>query len=262
MTQRLWTVAPATTLDRAIELMDERALRHLPVVEGETLIGVISDRDLLQATGWLHPRECEALEAPLSQVGDLPMRKVEFCGPDDELGLLLERFVKGRVGSLPVVDGGRLLGIVTVTDILRAYSRAARRGSIRGAVHDRIEPHMTRDPLSVAMDASGDEVAKAMRQAGVRHLLVTNGPALVGIVSDRDVRGAIGRGQLETLLAEDMMTPDPQTAAPGTTLASAALLLTAERISALPVVDGDAVVGVLTTSDLLIPCAIALRDLD
>jgi len=259
MTRSPVTVSRGTSLDRAMDLMDERQVRHLPVVEAGALLGVVSDRELLEATGWLHPREREVLEASVTRVGDLELEHLEGIGPEDELERVLERFVKTRAGALPVVEGEHLVGIVSEADVLRAYADAARAGRIPGAEDDFVQRHMSRDLVTVGPDASGDELLAEMREEKVRHVLVVDDGELVGIVSDRDVRAAIGRGQLETLLVSELMAAEPQTVGPRTSLASVAALLTAERISALPVVERGRVVGLVSTLDVLIPCAIALQ---
>ena len=53
MTVEPVTIAPSATPDEAVRLMDEHGVRHLPVLEGGKLLSVVSDRDLLEATGWL-----------------------------------------------------------------------------------------------------------------------------------------------------------------------------------------------------------------
>ena len=154
-----------------------------------------------------------------------------------------------------------MAGLVTEVDVLRAYADACRRDAIQADRDARIEAHMTRDPATINGDASGDEAAALMRGGNVRHLPVLEDGKMVGILSDRDVRKGKGRGQLELSLVRELMSPVPATAAPDARLSSVALILSAERISALPIVQDDQLVGITTTIDVMIPCALALQGL-
>jgi len=255
------TVQAKASIDRVMDLMDEHDVRHLVVLDDGGLAGVLSDRDVLDATGWLHPRQREVLEAPAGTAADFMRGDVVTVEPGDTLVHALDLFVERRVGCLPVLRGGALAGLVTEMDVLRAYADACRTGRLAPDAEERIDRYMTREPVTIAGDASGDEAAAAMREAGYRHLPVVEGKRLIGILSDRDVRRSRGRGQLELSLVRELMSPEPQTATPGEPLSSAALLLDAERISALPVVEGGELVGLATIVDVLAPCARALQQL-
>lgn len=112
---------------------------------------------------------------------------------------------------------------------------------------------MTRAPVSVPADCPIASALSRMRTEGIRHLLVEDG-TLVGIVSGRDLaRLPIGetRGQWLAEPVRRIMTEDPVTVAPETPVVVAARLLLESRIGALPVRDGERIVGVFTTSDAL-----------
>jgi hypothetical protein len=90
-----------------------------------------------------------------------------------------------------------------------------------------------------------------MHQHRIRHLVVREGTRLMGVVSERDLgvtkRPASGR----LLSVRDVMTADPVSASPATTLRQAANLMRGRSIGSLVVVDNDRVVGIVTTTDLL-----------
>ncbi len=246
------------SLETALALMDEHDVRHLPVLEGSRVVGVVSDRDLLDATGGLAPRQLEVLEGPRGCVGDLVHGPAVVVEPELELQHAVRLLVTGRIGSLPVVDGGRLVGIVTEMDVLRAYADACRHGLLTAREDTALRRHMTPSPATIEADASGDEARARMAEAGVRHLPVQDGERLVGILSDRDVRRFHGRGRLELALVREMMTPEPRTASPDKGLSHAAHILSTHRISALLMVEHGRLVGMLTLVDVLGPCATRL----
>ena len=89
MTPNPVTVEVDALLEDAMDLMDRHHVRHLPVLQRGTLGGVVSDRDLLEATGWL-PRRVRgpyhrSTGAPCSRVRDLTRRAVVTIGPNDSL---------------------------------------------------------------------------------------------------------------------------------------------------------------------------------
>jgi acetoin utilization protein AcuB len=129
MREAVVTVRPDAPARVAAELMRSHAVRHLLVTdEGERLIGILTDRDLRHAA--LLPMlarhlvwEERWLKAP--RVRDVMTWTVVTIDPDADLvraGLLMFR---RRVGSLPVVDHGRLVGILTERDLLEAFGAAA-----------------------------------------------------------------------------------------------------------------------------------------
>ncbi len=112
---------------------------------------------------------------------------------------------------------------------------------------------MTREPVGVAPDCPIRRALALMGEAGVRHLLVIDADRLVGIVSSRDVGRLVG-GERPADLGEPVsriMTEGPVTVPPDAPIAVAARLLLDERIGALPVRDGERVVGVFTAADAL-----------
>ena len=113
---------------------------------------------------------------------------------------------------------------------------------------------MSRAPLSVSPEVSVARVAGLMRAEAIRHVLVMEGEQLVGIVSDRDVRGLLIEGEptlsssapVATVMSEPPVTVDLETP-----LTEAARTMLEHKIGALPVVDGARPVGILTRADTL-----------
>ncbi len=112
---------------------------------------------------------------------------------------------------------------------------------------------MSRRVTSVAPQTPVDEVRRIMKEEHLRHLLVCRNNELIGIISDRDLR------KTEARTAEDLMTPDPITVEPQTLLNPAITQMVQKRISCLPVVHEGAVVGVLTSTDLMMTLQCALQ---
>jgi acetoin utilization protein AcuB len=126
MTTTLVTVTPDTSVHAARTLMQQRKIRHLPVLEHGQLVGIISDRLLRTvlpspATS-LSVWEVNYLLDRLT-VGEVMNRFVMTVTPETLASEAVSRMLGQKVGALPVVEDGRLVGILTRTDILRAFLR-------------------------------------------------------------------------------------------------------------------------------------------
>ena len=111
MSRRLVTVTPDTPLSEARHLLAEHRIRRLPVMIGRRLVGIVSDRDLRSASAshdW----------TPVAQIMTRRVVTVTAQTRVDEAARII---LDGRFGGLPVVDGDELTGIVTETDLLRAF---------------------------------------------------------------------------------------------------------------------------------------------
>jgi CBS domain-containing protein len=103
--------------------------------------------------------------------------------PQDTLGEVAQRMVDARTGSAIVKDFGRMIGILTERDMLKAMA---------GRVHTseaRVREWMTPDPITATPETGTDEAAQTMLENGFRHLPVVEDGAVVGVVSLRRVVG-------------------------------------------------------------------------
>ncbi len=117
MTREVVTVSPETRADEALALCRERRIRHLPVLEDGRLVGVVSDRDLRSATPALgDPARAAALRR--LRVGEIMSREVVTARPDEPVEVAANRMREKGIGCLPVVEDGRLVGIITTSDVM------------------------------------------------------------------------------------------------------------------------------------------------
>ena len=119
--------------------------------------------------------------APMRELGDLMTRDVLAVAPEDTLGEAAQKMVDRGVGSAVVSDFGRLIGILTERDLLRAV--AARIHSSEA----RVREWMTASPVTASSSTAAADAARTMLEHGFRHLPVVDGERAVGIVSLRDV---------------------------------------------------------------------------
>ena len=123
MTENVATVSAETSLAAALEIMQEKNIRHLPVVREQQLVGMLSDRDLrgLGLRLVVDMESLERLESKLgATVGSLMSSNLLTVTEIAELEEILDLFVDEHVGAVPVVEGEKLLGIISYVDVLRA----------------------------------------------------------------------------------------------------------------------------------------------
>jgi CBS domain-containing protein len=107
------TIAPDKTLADAAGLLSENRIGALVVVVGERVSGILSERDIVRAIA-------NAGETALAnKVSDKMTGTVVTCGPQDTMAAVMNRMTAGRFRHLPVVDNGRLAGIVSIGDVVK-----------------------------------------------------------------------------------------------------------------------------------------------
>lgn len=127
MSTKLITVNPNDKLDRVFFLYNFENIRHLPVVEKNKLVGILSDRDLKKNLG---PKKT-IIENPDGTTVQLSTRKVKnimrrgvlTIEPEQRAADAAAIMAKKKIGALPVVHKNKLVGIITATDILKAFVR-------------------------------------------------------------------------------------------------------------------------------------------
>jgi len=131
------SIPPDTTLQDAYRTMQEKGFRHLLVVDGGRLAGVITDRDLRLATSALAP----APFAPGSLVSDAMTRRPLTTDPSDPVEDAARTMRERKIGCLPVLEDDRVVGIVTGLDLLDALMRMTGVHKPSGRIEVRLVDH-------------------------------------------------------------------------------------------------------------------------
>jgi acetoin utilization protein AcuB len=125
MTPQVVTVTPGTSVKEAFKIMKKNGFRHLPVVVGDKLVGFVTDRDLRRpdiADVFKEWNDLYRLSDDL-HVEDVMITKVHKVSPDDDLRKTADLVIEKHIGALPVCDGDKMVGIITVFDFLRALAQ-------------------------------------------------------------------------------------------------------------------------------------------
>jgi acetoin utilization protein AcuB len=119
------TVSPQATVAEALDLMRDMDIRHLPVVDGGSLVGMLSDRDLayLNVGALLTEQGADAVRRQLTTPVIKVMRPDVICvEPETDLSDVVELLIEHKIGAVPVIRPGTqaVVGIVSYIDVLRA----------------------------------------------------------------------------------------------------------------------------------------------
>jgi CBS domain-containing protein len=260
----LLVVAADDLLDLAAQMLLWSGVRHLPVVapsgaatltrQGK-VVGVLCERDILRRQASVgarapHVRVAEAMSAPAITVG-----------PDEPLASAASMMLERRVGCLPVVTEGKLVGLLSTTDLLRPQLDTERPQRLPSSA---VRDVMKSPPVTVTPDTEIFAATSLMSTRQVRHLpVVDRENRVVGMLSDRDIRAAVGdphrfladdvasdrvaRAPVDEIMSKTVMTVEAD--APVSAVFDG---LIKTRVGALPVVDGEGrLVGIVSYLDAL-----------
>ena len=164
------TITPKTSLPEAMRLVGRRGIRHLPVVDDDRLVGIVSDRDLKRAMA----SPATALEShelryrlDALTVDEIMTRAVVTVGrmfPIEEAARLM---VTEKISALPVTERGKLVGIVTETDVLQLFVKGMGAGEPSSRIDVRLGENSTAlAELVHAIEDASLEICSIMTLAG------------------------------------------------------------------------------------------------
>jgi CBS domain-containing protein len=108
----VWHVAPETTVFEAIKLMATKNIGALLVMSGATLVGIFTERDYTRKIA------LQGKTSKETQVWEIMPKEIIFTRPDDSVENCMKLMTEQRVRHLPVVENGKVLGIVSIGDLV------------------------------------------------------------------------------------------------------------------------------------------------
>ena len=125
MTPNVITAAPTTTLADALSLTRGNRIRHLPIMEKDQLVGLVTDRDLRLAMPpvWASDADHNELRDAMHTrtVAEVMVKNIITTTPDTPIEEAARSLYEHRIGCLPVMQDDEVIGIITETDVLRAF---------------------------------------------------------------------------------------------------------------------------------------------
>ena len=178
----LQTIPIQSTMLDASHVMEQSGVRHLCVADEEEIVGLISVRDLVKHFVYATSgpiRDLDNVYQPLSVLMQTAMEKIDR---EETLSMASTLMANKHIGSLLVMQGGKVVGIVTERDLVQ-----------KGIALDHDPNHLTvgtvmGSPLiDIDINRTVHDASDLMAEKGIRHLPVTENHAIVGILSVRDL---------------------------------------------------------------------------
>ena len=137
------TLDAGATLDLAEDLMRQKRIRHLPVLDGEALVGLVTQRDLFRAglSTVLQFRR-HALKEWLAQikVNEVMTRELVTTTPETDVEGAVALMLDHKIGCVPVVVAGKLVGLLSETDCLRYLRRILEIADVKRRIAEEEKP--------------------------------------------------------------------------------------------------------------------------
>jgi CBS domain-containing protein len=264
------TISGHHSLPDAVLTMENLKVKRLPVLMGDRLVGLITDGDILRHLPALHEGLTPwafTYRAAKVRVSEAMCPTVLTTTPETTLDTAIQMLLSRRVGGLPVLDDEeQLVGMLTLTDVLRAAVHAPR--DTWGTVRE----HMTDQVVGVDAGAPASDAAARLKVSRLRVLPVTHEGVLVGVIHQTDIGAAVERGAavhgdtvlgdqffLKGTAARDLMRPPTDQVLASVPMRDAVAKMLNADVHGLPVVSDSGsgsggsgrLLGVLTVSDVL-----------
>jgi CBS domain-containing protein len=268
MTSPVFIVAPQDTVAYARNLMVKHKISRVLVMQDEKPVGILTKKDIGYG---LVQRSAAWKRRPLDQtsVAALAVKDPFVVKPDTGVREIARLFVQKTISCVPVVENGKVVGIVTKADLMKSALIATLGGSVRDVMED---------VATVSRYHSLDHVIKVMSGRNDKVVVTESDGTIAGIITETNLaffdkapakNTAVGKdvkrvvqgnahetsGQIslsgEHVTAEDVMTKPVTTITPDCPLTDAIALMGRLHINSLVVMENDTISGILKRDDII-----------
>lgn len=238
MSKDVATICPDEIVISAAKIMSDKKISCLVVVDNGNVAGIITETDMLRRVG------DKGKEIYRTKLGRIMSSPVESVPPD--LSVLEASKIMGvkHIKRLPILKDGKLAGIVTQTDLVRALTSY-------GLWRD-ISEIMSRDIAGIQRNASVAEASKIMTSRKISCIIVMDGDDVVGVLTEKDLLGrvvALQRDPANTRV-EDVMSFPVTSVPPAFSVFSASKVMEEMNIRRLVIMKDKHLCGVVTQTDI------------
>jgi len=248
MTTKIISVDKDDSLKHVLDLMKKYDITKIPVLEEKKFFGLVTDNVIAYKLGSIRKRSVTASRLHASSVTE---KEVMTVTAEEEVKNILKSVGEPGPTMLPVVEKGKLVGVVTKADLLPMVKSKNSLYSI-----------MQRKLHAVSLDDRVIHARRIMISENIARLPVLEEKKLVGIISDIEIALAfaslkksfsLGRQKhhLDELLVKDAMRSPVISTTPSISIFDAAQLMLNQNVGALPLVENEKLVGMVTRTDLI-----------
>jgi len=248
MATDLVTVDKDRNLKDVLALMEGRRITKIPVTEDGELVGIVTDGQIADKLGRAHNRNVQTTTLHASSVME---KDFIVAHPDEDLKVLLADVGKPGLTMVPVVQGKKLVGVVTKADLLRLVESTVKLESI-----------MTAQLKAVAPEDRLVHARRLLLDNDIARLPVLEAGRVRGIIAEHEIADAfaklkfadshVQRANLPDLQVGPYMKRQVVTARPTQSAKEAAQLMLKSHVGGLPIVgDAGTIEGIVTRTDLI-----------
>jgi CBS domain-containing protein len=252
MTREVVTVTPENTLYEAAQLMGEKRIGSLLVFKYDTPVGIITERDLLNVVSrgvklekdWIGGGD-SIREEKVEKVMSFPVVKICLESPLKKAARIM---IEKRIRRLAVCDAGKVVGIITASDMIRSLPKAPENME----VWFQVDYFMTKQVITVDEEMLVENVAEIMAKKRVGSVIVTKKGKPIGIFTERDLLTKFLVKDKSLIAEVGTVCSSPLITAPiGMCIHEASAIMTANQIKRLPITKDRKIVGILSARDLV-----------
>ncbi len=248
MTKDVISVDKDVDLKYVLKLMKKNEITKIPVVEDKKLVGIITDNIIAYKLGSIRKRGVPASRLHASSVTE---KKIKIVSPNTDIKTILKKVGEPGPTMLPVVEDDRLIGVVTKADLLPLVES-------KKLVKDLAQKKI----FTVSPEDRIIHARRIMINENIARLPVIDQGKLVGLISDIEIAFALAsvkrsfplgrqKHQLDELLVMDVMKSPVIWITQKMSAIDAAKIMLKHNVGALPLIDNDTMVGIVTRTDLI-----------
>ena len=248
MTKNVITIEPEVTVHDAVEKMRKHGIHGIIVAKDDDVLGIVSYYDILLL---MASRE----HGKNIRVEEIMNTDLITVGSEEDVMDSLELMLKNHVLRLPVLDNGKLVGIITTTDFVNVFDKGL---DGEGRPHAKRSPELVAENIMhkpVVMIESGKSVLEATRLMTENNIgsLIINENCKIGIITESDIFKRVvakGKDSRKTKVGDVMTTPC-KTVGPDTDIIEASRIFHDNDIRRLPVIENCKVIGIMAVEDII-----------
>ncbi len=233
-------------LNDALDLMEKKHISRLLVTDEGWVVGIITEEDLVNRLASAKERKLKTTQIHVSSAMTKELIVIPLTADFMDAA---KAMIEHGFSSLPVVEEDEIIGLITKTDLVKKLLHSEKK----------VKDFYSKKPLLTNPANTIVSARKIMLKHNINRLIVTNKGMLTGILTRRDLaegfdtfRKALDYGKhpdIKGLKVEHVMSKDPITITPETTVGEAVAIMLKNKISGLPVITQD--YGILTKTDLV-----------
>ncbi|MDT7971036.1 MAG: CBS domain-containing protein [Vulcanisaeta sp.] len=245
MTSRVLTLEDNAKVIDAIRLMVNHDFRHVPITRSNSIIGMVTALSTIKGI------DKEGQQVLSGSVGGIMVGTGYVkASPNDYVGEVVRRMIDSNADAALVFDGDKVVGIITERDIVRKLPSQLFK-------QRRVFDIMSKNPKTLGPESTISDAIKSMATHEIRHLVITRGNRVMGILSIRDILRYVmkqleaGRNIDQSYPITSLMSHNPVTIDPSASVTDAIDLMRRNNVSSLPVVEKGVLMGIITEKDLI-----------